>query len=190
MTRALLLACLAIASGLHARALPDSTRDALLMGVPAWDPATGRVLIVEAPVTCEVGMLPQIFLLDAKRGRSLKTWGPLEVAENNDAVAARHGQALLARLGQLLSGSGVRTLRMADSLTSRLSSDGRNVSFQFRIDGEVRTSRPLRVPSSPVSTWWLWSLPELPWALVAGYVRSGSDGCERGPDFRIVRLAP
>lgn len=213
MTRAILLACLAIASGLHARALPDSTRDALLMGYPVWEPATGRVAIVEAPASCCVGMLPQLFVLDANRQRLLETWGPREVAENNDEVAARHSRALLARMNRVLGGRKMRSLQPADSVEPVLSSDGTVVSFAFQLEGKARKTRRIPVQTYPApppccgvpldslpahpeaclmsaGTWRLWSLPELPWALVASYANREPDGCERGPDFRIVRLAP
>jgi len=213
MTRTALLLCLAIAAGLHAKALPDSTRDALLMGTPAWDPATGRVAVVEAPASCCVGMLQQIFLLDAKRGRFLETWGPRDIAEGNDSVAARHDRALLARLERLMASRGTRPLQAPDSTKPLPSSDGRHVAFAFTIDGKARRTRPLPVLTYPApapccgatldsvashpeacrigaDTWKLWTLPNLGWALVASYANHALDGCERGPAFRIVRLVP
>lgn len=189
---------------------PESARlDTLLAGVPVWLPARERIVVVDAPVSCCAQMLPRLLVLDARSGRVVHQWGD-DGAADGDSLQAWHEAALRREVASVVGSTRMVPLALdsvmeppswhADAtLDWTLSLGGRSVRI-----GPV-ASAAIAMPSAcchgvesrgdePCSAfpnrWHLHSLPGTRRILAGASLVMELDGCERGPDYRILHGTP
>lgn len=189
---------------------PEPTRlDTLLAGVPVWLPERERIVVVDARVSCCAEMLPRLLVLDARTGRIVRRWGDIGTA-NDDSLEARHEAALRREVASVVGSTRMVPLALDSVMEHPAWQPGPTLDWTLSPGG-----RPLRVgpvasaaiamPSAcchgvestgdePCSAfpnrWHLHSLPGTRRVLAGCSLVMELDGCERGPDYRILRGSP
>lgn len=189
---------------------PEPTRlDSLLAGVPMWLPALERIVVVDARASCCAEMLPRLQVLDARTGRLVRQWGE-DGAASGDSLQAWHEAALRREVELVVGRSRMIPLPLDSVIEPSLWRDRGALDWTLSVgDRSVRVgpvaSAAIAMPSACChgveatgtepcaafpSHWTIRSLPGTRRILAGATLTMELDGCEQGPDYRILRWSP
>jgi len=172
-------------------------------------PESERIVLVDEPASCCVSLLPRLRVLDARSGRLLREWDPREELDD-ERRRLEHENALRSRAESLIAGRRTRSLSADTTLDLYHAEERSKVDWIVSTpQGRVRVG-PLRVGGIPMPSaccygvegeaprpcsvhpnhWTLWGMPGTRRFLASTTLVMELDGCERGPDYRILRWRP